>query len=101
MNDFVDCNVCRIEHKNYFSYLGRLNGKNCLFKIDTGSDISIINKELITDDIERIPVKNINLRYPTGEKISIEFMVRVNIEIGNYSIETSMFVANTIKKLTF
>jgi len=33
------------------------------------------------------------LKYPTGEKISIEFLVKAKIEIGSYSVEIFLFIA--------
>jgi len=33
--------------KERFSYFGILNGRECLFRIDTGSDVSIVNQRFI------------------------------------------------------
>lgn len=36
---------------------------------------------------------NSNLRYPTGEKVPIEFHIKARIEIGTCSLDMLMFVA--------
>jgi len=76
-----------------FCYHGKLNDKYCNFKIDTGSDVSIVNKRML--DFERKGTFNgyQNLRYPTGEKVPIECEVVVEVRIGKYNVRVSMFVA--------
>jgi len=50
-----------------FCFAGQFDNKNCIFKIDTGSDISIVNRNLIASNKVRFELNNCNLRYPTGE----------------------------------
>lgn len=33
--------------KKNFCYLGTVNGKNCSFRVDTDSDVSILNEKLV------------------------------------------------------
>lgn len=61
-----------------FCYLGSVNGKECVFRIDTGSDVSILSRKFVFD----IEKKNegqgeFNLRYPTGEKVPIKSKIFV------------------------
>lgn len=93
-SDFVEYRIRRVSKKDYFSYFGKLDGKSCLFKIDTGSDVSLLNIKLVGENLEKIPIKDIDLKCPNGEKIFIEFSVKVKIEIGKYEIEIPLFVAN-------
>lgn len=37
---------------DYFSYMARANGQNCSFKIDTGSDVSILNRKIVKGNEE-------------------------------------------------
>jgi len=41
----------------------------------------------------RIINENYCLRYPTGEKIFIESKIITKIQLGNYSVEVPLFVA--------
>lgn len=72
INCFVDLSICNIGQNNFY-YKGKINGEKCSFKIDTSSDISVLNKKLVNKDIKKIQIKNCNLRYPTGEKVLVEF----------------------------
>lgn len=38
--------ISRITFKNSFNYKGKVDRKECVFKIDTGSNVSILNKKL-------------------------------------------------------
>ncbi|KAL6268296.1 hypothetical protein P5V15_001413 [Pogonomyrmex californicus] len=69
-----------------------MNGQGCIFKIDTGSDVSILNRKLVRSNKQRIWIGNRKLRYPIGEKIPIDFKVLVQVELGKFSLEFPMFV---------
>jgi len=60
-----------------FCFVGQLHNKNCIFKIDTGSDISIVNRNLIALNKVKYELNNCSLRYPTGEKVVIKKKVFV------------------------
>lgn len=62
--------------RDIFSFIGKINGKPCSFKIDTGSDVSVLSARLsVPLRWERI--ESSELRYPTGEKVfSLEFLLR-------------------------
>lgn len=38
------CRVNRIKSKKLFYYKGKVNGKECVLKVNTGSDVSILGK---------------------------------------------------------
>lgn len=66
---------------------------DCYFKIDTGSDVSIVNKRFVQGGGKLLPVKNHNLRYPTGEMVRIENKILSKIELGKYSVEIPLLIA--------
>lgn len=85
--------VNRISHKfKEFYYKRKLNGENCNFKIDTGSDISIINKGILKEKGEEILEEKLILKYPSGEEVPVKFRVKVEVQLGKYSETISMFV---------
>lgn len=44
----IDFNVSSIKTAlNYFIYEGKINEKNCSFRIDTGSDVSVVNSKFV------------------------------------------------------
>jgi len=57
VNRFVDLSICRIGQDNFY-YDGKINGTKCSFKIDTGSDISVLNKKLVNRNMRKIRIKN-------------------------------------------
>jgi len=59
-----------------FYFTGQLDNKNCIFKIDTGSDISIVNKNLIASKV-KYKLNNCSLRYPMREKVIVKEKVFV------------------------
>ncbi|KYN30168.1 hypothetical protein ALC57_00375 [Trachymyrmex cornetzi] len=56
-----------------FCFEGEVNNKRCNFRIDTGSDISILNDDLVGSDDFKVKINNCNLKYPTGEKVAIDY----------------------------
>jgi len=99
-NIIDDICCCDVHVTNQFSNLkdfyftGQLDNKNCIFKIDTGSDISIVNRNLITSNKVKYKLNNCSLRYPTGEKVIIKEKVFVKVRLGKYVVEIPMLVAN-------
>lgn len=66
--DLKSYRISRIEKdNNYFCYQGKVDGKPCKFKIDTGSDVSIINERLLKEPKQRILINKSFLKYPTRE----------------------------------
>lgn len=43
---------------------------------------------------KKIRTGYLNLRYPTGERVPVEFEVEVKVEIGKYSIVIPMLIAD-------
>jgi len=57
--------------------------------------VSVISSKLIDSSKQRIPLdRSCCLKCPTGEEVSIEFKTKVFIELGKFSVEFTMFVAN-------
>jgi len=77
-----------------FYFTGQLDNKSCIFKIDTGSDVSIVNRNLIPLNKVKFELNNCNLRYPTGEKVVVKEKVFVTVRLGKYRVEIPMLIAN-------
>jgi len=75
-------------------YKGNIDGETCLFKIDTGSDVSVVNEKLIRGPKRCYVMENCYLKYPTGETIPVKYKVIVEIELGKYSLDIPMLVAS-------
>lgn len=91
--NFQTCYVNRIKlNSNLFTYKGKLDDNKCCFKIDTGSDISILNKKLVKAGKHIIRIRDGSVRYPSGEIVPIEFKVNVKVFLGKYSVEILMYV---------
>ncbi|KMQ87894.1 hypothetical protein RF55_12700 [Lasius niger] len=90
-------NVRRIKtNVNYFCYKEKVDRKECSFKVDTGSDVFILNRKLVDNEMKKKKIRTgyLNLRYPTGERVPVEFEVEVKVEIGRYSIVVVMLIAD-------
>jgi len=46
------------ENADPFIFRGKINEKYCDFKLDTGSDVTVINSRLVDESEKRIPVEN-------------------------------------------
>jgi len=80
-------NFSDISCKNFY-YNGKIEGRNCSFKIDTGSDVSLVNEKFIQRSKKRLSIKERNLnKIPTRERVPFESKVLVNVQIGKYSLE--------------
>jgi len=83
------------EKKKKFCFKGLIDKRVCIFKIDTGSDVSVISSRLIDSSKRRIPLdRSCCLKYPTGEEVSVKFKTKVFVELEKFSVEFTMFVAN-------
>ncbi|KMQ84394.1 krab-a domain-containing protein, partial [Lasius niger] len=91
--DIIQCSrISRI--KNNFYYKGNLDGGICRFRIDTGSDVSILSEEFVKGPKEHFEIENCCLKYPTGELIKVKYKVNVVIELGKHVVEIPIIVAN-------
>jgi len=78
-----------------FLVKGRINKRNCSFRIDTGSDVTLVRKGLLGFPKQRVfQSKLFDLRYPTGERVPVEFKVRALIEVGELSIKLPVYVVD-------
>jgi len=71
------------EDADLFIFCGKINDKFSDFKLNTGSDVTVINSRLVTVSEKHIPLENKRLRYPTEKKVPVKF--RVKMELGKYS----------------
>ena len=64
--------VNRIGEKiNDFCFNGRVDGQDCLFRIDTGSDVSILRLDLLGKNKRISSIYDSRLCYPTGETVPV------------------------------
>lgn len=75
-----------------FSFSGNLNGKVCLFKIDTSSDISVIKASLAIP-LRHKWVKFNRLKYPTGETVPVSSRISAVVSLAEFNVEMSLYVA--------
>lgn len=75
---------------SYFK--GLLNNKPCVFKIDTGSDVSVLSLKLASSFRQKRV--NPNLKYPTGEKVPVVSRVFATVTLGKFCEEISFLVAD-------
>lgn len=84
--------------RKLFYFKGFVDGQNCVFKIDSGSDVSLVRRNLIRKPKRQIPLDHSDrLRYPTGEEVSVECKMVVLIEIGKYLVEHPVFVTDMVE----
>ena len=66
----------------------------CNFKIDSGSDVSILNFKLFNSNKKRIPNDSFVLKYLTGETVPVYFQTFVTVDIGIHHLDLKVFVAD-------
>jgi len=71
----------------------RIDGHPCLFRIDTGSDVTILRENFLGFKEHRILANNCLLHYPTGETVTVENKAIVKIEIGKFCLDFPVFIA--------
>lgn len=76
-----------------FCFRGRVNGRTCVFRIDTGSDVSVLREDLLGPLKSPTPVERYFLTYPTGETVPVKHRVVVGIEIGKFSLDFPVIIA--------
>jgi len=88
------CGVERIVTEgNPFCFKGTVSGKLCFLKIDAGSDVSILSRKLVGFSKRRLSLGNNFPKYPTDEKVAVQFRVSAEIVIGKFSLEFPFLVA--------
>ena len=77
--------VCRVlRNLKAFEFDGSVDKKSSIFKIDSGSDVTILNSKFVEPRCHRIPLDGPNLKYPTGEDVPIKFKTVVRIDLGQH-----------------
>jgi len=68
-----------------FCVSGFVNGQKCVFKVDTGADVTLIRRNFLRG-LKRVPLAgSITLKYPTGEKVPVENKIEVLVKIGDFA----------------
>lgn len=65
-----------------FCYVGRLDGKRCSFKIDMGSDVSIVSSKFVKKGKKRLEAGMKILNIPLGRKflLKVKFWLKFKLE---------------------
>lgn len=71
-----------------------IDNYNCTFKIDTDSDVSVLNRSLVRESKRQFEINGTYVKYSTGEVVSIQFKVIVAIELGKYFLDVPMLIAD-------
>lgn len=67
-------NENRIVKNKLFNVKGTIDEKKCVFRIDTGSDVSIIGSKFVKTSGSQILLRNsCQLKYPTGKDVPVKF----------------------------
>lgn len=72
-------------YSKFFELNGYLDRKSWIFKINSSSDVTIINCRFIDSDHRKIFLIDKFLKYPTGENDPVLFKKIVLIDLGQYS----------------
>jgi len=78
---------------NNFCLEGRIDSRPCFFRIDTGSDVTILRENFLDSKKHCILANNCFLHYPTGETVLVENKAVVKIEIGKFCLDFPVFIA--------
>jgi predicted aspartyl protease len=81
-----------------FYLKGLVNKRKCSFKVDTGSDVTLIKSDFVDLTKRRVSIKTVlNLRYPTGEKVPVKEKVEILVEIGKFTVKLFAYVADMVE----
>jgi len=72
---------------------GTLDGERYFFRVDTGSDISILCSRKVSKEKKKVFIRNLNLRYPMGEEVIFKYKALAKIQLRKYSEEIPLLVA--------
>ena len=93
--DDSNTRVCRVlRNLKAFEFDDSVDKKSCILKIDSGSDVTILNSKIVEPRCHRIPLDGPNLKYPTGEDVPVKFKTVVRIDLGQHSVQMIVFVAD-------
>ena len=94
------CSVKRVgrvlKNLKTFEFEGQINQQSCIFKIDSGSDVTILNSKFIDSSNQQIPLHSKTLKYPTGENVPVQYKTVTHVNLGQYLLDMVVFVADII-----
>jgi len=70
-----------------------LDDEMCSFKIDTGSDVSILSNRLAWKRKRKIVNENCYLRCPTGGKVFVKSKIFATVKLERYTVKIPLFIA--------
>ena len=81
--DGSNTRVCRVlRNLKAFEFDGSVDKKSCIFKIDSGSGVTILHSKFVEPRCIQILFDRPNLKYRTGEDVPIMFKIIVQINLG-------------------
>lgn len=82
---------------NVFVLEGRLNGRFCRFKLNTGSNVSLVSARLVgrsqCQKLSEVP----KLKYTTGEKVPVGSRWEAQIAPRGISLTLPLYVADMLE----
>lgn len=79
-------------NRQCFCFRGALDGKPCTFRIDTGSDVTLVSKRFVDPTSSPLSFEEFNLRYPTGEQVPVTFRTNMTVFLGKFCEILSAFI---------
>lgn len=75
-----------------FCFRGALDSKPCMFVLDTGSDVTLVNEKFVNPTSSRLSFERSNLRYSTGEKVPVTLKTKVVVSLEKFCETLSPFI---------
>lgn len=84
--------------KDYFVFPGKINGKECSFRFDTDSDVSVVRFKLVCELGEHLPLGNV-MKFIWTQQCQKAFVelkqALTNAPLLSFSIEEEKFILDT------
>lgn len=84
--------------KDYFVFPGKINGKECSFRFDTDSDVSVVRFKLVGELGEHLPLGNI-MKFIWTQQCQKAFVelkqALTTAPLLSFSIEEEKFILDT------
>jgi len=81
-----------------FCLNGFVNGCRCNFKIDTGSDVTLIRSDFLSFSKKISFKESFVFKYPTGERVPIKGRVEILVKIGKFKVKLFTYVVDMIEE---
>ncbi|KAL6268301.1 hypothetical protein P5V15_001422 [Pogonomyrmex californicus] len=83
-----------VKNQEILFFKALLMGETVFFKLDTGSEVTLVSSKFVGRKGKRFSAKEENLKYPTEERVPISFKMFAKIKLGRFNLELLNFVAD-------